>query len=63
VPVYISYKVPGELKTFTQLAREQKQPADRALPNGAYRILRAPYYRFLYDEREALPLERKGKAQ
>ena len=59
VKVYPFGQFPSDFKTFTQLKQEGKQPADRALPDGAYRILRAPYYRFFYDGRKAVPMHRK----
>lgn len=61
VPVYPFEEVPSYLKTFTALGRERKYPPDPDKWDGAYRVLKAPYYRLLYDERKAIhqPLTEK----
>lgn len=61
MPVYDFERVPAYLKTLTTLARERKYPLDAHQWDGAYRILKAPYYRLLYDERKAVakPLTEK----
>lgn len=41
-------------KTMTALAKERKYPLDLEKPDAAYRILNAPYYGWLYDERKYL---------
>ncbi|SRR5579885_1563863 len=53
VPVYPFEETPSYLKTLTALERERKYPPDPEQWDGAYRILKAPYYRLLYDERKA----------
>lgn len=61
VPVYPFEELPPYLKTLTALARERKYPPDPEQWDGAYRILKAPYYRLVYDERKAIhrPLTEK----
>jgi hypothetical protein len=56
--------LPGYLKTLTALEHERKYPPDPERWDGAYRILRAPYYRLVYDERKAMhvPLTEKQLA-
>jgi hypothetical protein len=54
VPVYHYEETPAYLKTLTTLERERKYPPDPERWDGAYRILNAPYYRLLYDERQAI---------
>src|SRR5258708_17869547 len=41
-------------KTMTTLAKERKYPVDLERPDAAYRILNAPYYGWLYDERKCV---------
>lgn len=64
VPVYPFEETPTYLKTLTALSRERKYPPDPEQWDGAYRILKAPYYRLLYDERKAIsrPLTEKQLA-
>jgi len=64
VPVYLYEQTPSYLKTLTQLQRERKYPLDPEQWDGAYRVLKAPYYRLLYDERKAIhkPLTEKQLA-
>lgn len=60
-PVYPFEELPAHYKTLTALWRERKYPPDPDRPDAAYRILKAPYYRYCYDERTALhqPLTEK----
>jgi hypothetical protein len=65
VPVYPFEDLPPYLKTLTALSRERKYPPDPEQWDGAYRILKSPYYRLVYDERKAIhrPLtERQQRA-
>ena len=64
VPVNPFEQTPTYLKTLTALSRERKYPPDPDQWDGAYRILKAPYYRLLYDERKAIhkPLSAKRLA-
>jgi len=64
VPVYPYEETPPYLKTLFALERERKYPPDPELWDGAYRILKAPYYRVLYEERKAIhkPLSEKQLA-
>lgn len=53
--VYHFEELPSYLKTPTALWREERKvPPDYSKPNGAYRILKAPYYRLVYDSRSAI---------
>ena len=51
VQVYPYGAFPAYLKTETTLKRERKFIGDRQ-PDGAYRILKSPYFRYVYDERK-----------
>ncbi len=64
VPVYAYEQTPSYLKTEWALSKERKYPPDPEQWDGAYRILKAPYYRVLYDERKAIhkPLSEKQLA-
>ena len=64
VTVYVYEQLPSYLKTLTALERERKYPPDPERWDGAYRILNAPYYRLVYDERKAIhkPLTEKQAA-
>jgi hypothetical protein len=64
VPVYPFEQVPSYLKTLTALGRDRKHPPDPNQWDGAYRILKAPYYRLIYDERKAIhqPLTEQQQA-
>ncbi len=48
VPVYDFNARPPDLKTYTQLRRLKRWPADRAQPDGAYFVRKSPYRRYLY---------------
>lgn len=61
VPVYPFEETPPYLKTITSLERERKYPPDPNKWDGAYRVLKAPYYRLLYDERNAIYLPLTAK--
>ncbi len=64
VPVFPFEALPAHLKTLTALQRERNYPPDPDKADGAYRILKAPYYRLVYDERKAIhrPLSEKQLA-
>lgn len=63
-PVYAFEELPSSLKTPPALWCERKIPPDLDKPDGAYRILKAPYFRLVYDERKAIaqPLTEKQLA-
>lgn len=62
--MYPFEELPAYLKTPTALWHVRKAPADLDKPDGAYKLLKAPYFRLVYDERKATahPLTEKQLA-